>query len=148
MVLFPLHRCGRLGGNIIHDAVDARHFIDDARADLGQQVIGQTRPIDGHEVVGRHGTDGQHEVVRALVAHHADGTGVGQHGEILVDVAVKARQRDFLAENRVALANGFQFVGVMSPMMRMARPGPGNGLTPDHGRAACPAPHRPCALRP
>ena len=132
MVLFPLHRCGRLGGNIIHDAVDARHFIDDARADLGQQVIGQTRPIDGHEVVGRHGADGQHEVVRALVAHHANGTGVGQHGEILVDVAVKARQRDFLAENRVALANGFQFVGRDVAHDADGQAGAGERLTPDH----------------
>lgn len=29
-VLFPLDRCRRLTGNIVSDAVDAAHFINDA----------------------------------------------------------------------------------------------------------------------
>ena len=132
MVLFPLHRCRRLGGDIVHDAVDARHFVDDARADLGEQIVGQARPIDGHKVVGRYGADGQHKIVRALVAHHADGAGVGQHGEILVDVALKTGQRDFLAQNRVALANGFQLVRRDVAHDADRQTGAGERLTPNH----------------
>ena len=66
--------------------------------------------------------------VGALVAHHADGADVGEHGERLPDLALQPGQRAISSRTiasascRIATCSG-----VTSPMIRTPSPGPGNG---------------------
>ena len=52
--LFPLHRCGGLAGDVVDNSVDALDLVDDAAADLVEQLVGDAGPVSGHEVLGRH----------------------------------------------------------------------------------------------
>ena len=108
--LFPLHRCGGLAGNIVYDAVDALDLVDDAAADLVEQLVGDARPVGSHEVLGRHGAQGEHTVVAAAIAHDANGTRVGQDGEILVHFLIFTDLFQLLAVDRVGKA---QRVGLL-----------------------------------
>ena len=51
---FPLDRGRRLAGNIVHHAVDAPYFIDDAVRYLAKQFMRQMSPMRGHEVLRLH----------------------------------------------------------------------------------------------
>lgn len=86
----PLNTRRRFCRHIIQHAVDAGHFIDNAGADAGEGVVGDARPVGGHEIVGDDGAQGDGGGVGALVACEADGAHIGQHGEILADGAVQA----------------------------------------------------------
>ena len=50
--LFPLHRCRGLGSNIVGNAVDVGHLIDDTHRYTVQHLIGDAGPLGGHEVGG------------------------------------------------------------------------------------------------
>ena len=47
---FPLHRCGGLAGDVVDNSVDALDLVDDAAADLVEQLVGDAGPVGGHEV--------------------------------------------------------------------------------------------------
>ena len=87
---FPLHRCGGLAGDVVDNSVDALDLVDDAAADLVEQLVGDAGPVGGHEVLGRHSAQRKHAVVAAAIAHDADGARVGQDGEVLVHLLVFA----------------------------------------------------------
>src|SRR5690606_14458709 len=86
----PFDGGGGLGADVVGDAVDALHFVDDARAELGEQVVGQPGPVGGHAVGGAHGAHHAGFFVGAVVAHHADAAHGQQHGEGLPDGVVEA----------------------------------------------------------
>ena len=90
LYLFPLHRCGGLAGDVVDNSVDALDLVDDAAADLVEQLVGDAGPVGGHEVLGRHSAQRKHAVVAAAIAHDADGARVGQDGEVLVHLLVFA----------------------------------------------------------
>lgn len=48
--LFPLDRAGWFGGDVIGDAVDAGHFVDDARRCFAQEFVAERVIICGHAV--------------------------------------------------------------------------------------------------
>ena len=50
--LFPLHRCGGFGGDVVEDAVDALDLVYDAVGDLVQHLKGDAGPVGGHKVAG------------------------------------------------------------------------------------------------
>ena len=110
MQSFPLHRCGGLAGDVVDNSVDALDLVDDAAADLVEQLVGDARPVGGHEVLGRYGTQGEHAVVAAAVAHDANGARVGQDGEVLVHLLVFAGLFQLFAVDRVGKA---QRVGLL-----------------------------------
>src|SRR4051812_49278305 len=43
----PLDRRGRLAADVVDDAVDAGHLVDDPRRNLRQQLVRQPRPVGG-----------------------------------------------------------------------------------------------------
>src|SRR3712207_1989991 len=49
----PLDRSGRLRRDVEHHPVDLADLVDHPRGDPLEQVVGQTRPVGGHRVVGR-----------------------------------------------------------------------------------------------
>src|SRR3954468_2564430 len=68
----PLDGGWRFAADVVGDAVDAAHFVDDAAGNLLEQGVGQLGPVSGHEVAGLHRTQRDDIVVRAAVAHHAN----------------------------------------------------------------------------
>jgi sortase A len=69
----PLDRGWRLGRDVIGDAVDAAHLVDDAVGDLGQKLMRQLRPFGRHEVGGLHRAQRHDVFVGPDIAHHAYG---------------------------------------------------------------------------
>src|SRR6266513_1020402 len=105
----PLDGRGRLGGDVVGDAVDAAHLVDDAVGDLGEQLVRQRRPLGGHEVGTLHRAQGDDVLVGATVAHHADRFHRQEHREGLRSLVVPVRASQFLDEDRIGLA---QKIGV------------------------------------
>lgn len=70
--LFPLDRRRRLTGNIVGDARDARHLVDDAAGDDLEKLVWQARPARGHEIHGLDCAQRDHIVIAAAVTHHGD----------------------------------------------------------------------------
>ena len=115
--LFPLNRGGRFAAHVVHHAVDAFDFVDDAVGHFAQERVGQLGPVRGHEVAGNHSAQGDDVVVSAAVAHHADGFHGQEHGKCLAGEVVPRGAvfvfvvAQFLNENVVCLA---QQVGVFA----------------------------------
>ena len=72
MILFPLHRSGGFGGDVVDDAVDAVNLVGDAVGDGCEDIIRDSCPVCGHEVVRCDGTDRDDILVRSVIAHNAD----------------------------------------------------------------------------
>ena len=102
--LFPLDRSGGLRGDIVHDAVYAGDLVYDTAGSLVEDVIRDARPVSGHKVARGDAAQREGVIVGAAVAHDADRAGVGQNGEVLVDLGVQTCICDLLTENRVRLA--------------------------------------------
>lgn len=77
LFLFPLNSCRGFGGNIVDDAVNVFHFVDDSHAHFIQHFVGDARPIGGHKVGGGDGAKGQCVIVGSEVAHNADASIIG-----------------------------------------------------------------------
>src|SRR6476469_394010 len=93
-ISLPLDRRRRLRRDIVRDAIDAAHLVDDPGRDLFQQCVGQLGPVGGHEVAGLHGAQGDDVVVGAPVAHDADALHRQEHGERLAGEVVPALLAD------------------------------------------------------
>jgi len=59
--LLPLDGSRGLAGDVEDDSVHAGNFVGDAVRDLGEQVVGQARPVGGHRVFA--GDRAQHDRV-------------------------------------------------------------------------------------
>jgi len=69
----PFDGGGGFAGDVVHDAVDASDFVDDAVGDAGHNLVGEVDPVGGHEVGGLDGPEGDDVFVAAVIAHDADG---------------------------------------------------------------------------
>ena len=69
--LLPLDCCWWLGGDIIDDAVDATHFVDDLVAGLGKEFVWKMYPVGCHPVGGDDGAEGNTAFISAFITHHA-----------------------------------------------------------------------------
>src|SRR3954463_14091149 len=67
----PLDGGRRLRADVVHDAVDALHLVDDARGDRREELVRQARPIGRHAVLALHRANRRRVLVGARVAHHA-----------------------------------------------------------------------------
>ena len=109
---FPLDGCGGFGGDIVDNAVDMGHLIDNADGDPVQHLIGDTGPVGGHEVRGGDAAEGQRIVIRPAIALNAHGAHIGQHREILVHGALQMGLGNLVPENKVRKAQCIQlFLG-------------------------------------
>ncbi len=73
-LLLPFDGGRWLARNIIHHAVYSVYFVDNAVRDPRQQVMGQARPVSGHEILGRYGPDRRGFLIGPLVTHDAHRT--------------------------------------------------------------------------
>jgi len=88
----PLNRRRWLAADVVGDAVDAAHFVDDAAGDAFEEAVGEFGPVGGHEIAGLNGSEGHDVVVGAAIAHDAhafDGEedGEGLAGEFVPGLA-------------------------------------------------------------
>lgn len=125
--LFELDGGRRLTGAIVEHTVDVLDLIDNAAGHGAQNIPGHIVALSRHKVGGGHSTQGHSVVIGTLVTHHADTAHIGQCGIILVDLLIQTRLGDLLTPDCVCILHDGNLFGVTSPMMRMPRPGPGNG---------------------
>src|SRR5829696_5598775 len=128
---FPLYGAGRLAGNVQRHAVDAGHLVDDAVADLLQQVVGESGPVCGHRVVGGDSPDDDGVGVGPRVAHDADGVDRRQYGEALPQLAVEACVSYLVLQHGVGLAKNREPLCRDVPYDPDREPWPGERLPPD-----------------
>src|SRR6267143_2721766 len=128
--LLPLDGRGRLRGDVVHDAVDAPHFIGDPAGDLRHQVVRESRPVRGHPVEALHRAQHAGRFVGALVAHHAHAAHRQEHRERLPEPLPQPGVGDLLLYDGVGLAHDLQAVlgdlaedpdGEAGPGERLAR---------------------------
>ena len=100
MVLFPFDGARGFGGNVVDDAVDAVHLVDDAVGDAGQEIVGEAGPVGGPRVLGGDGADHERVGVGAAVALDADRADRRHHREALPQLAVEPEEP--LARRRTA----------------------------------------------
>ena len=86
--LFPLNRCRRLCGDIIHNPIDALAFIDNSCRNRFQYFIWNPCKISCHEICSRNATQCQCIIISSAVTHNANRTHIGQNRKILVDAPV------------------------------------------------------------
>ena len=70
MILFPLHRSGGFGGDVVDDTVNAVDLIGDPAGDLGQDVIRKPGPVGGHRILGGDRTQDDRVTIGAAIALH------------------------------------------------------------------------------
>src|SRR4030095_3067484 len=61
--LFPFDRGRRFRADVEHDAIDATHFVHDARRHAGEQIVRQPRPVGGHAVAAFAGANAKRVLV-------------------------------------------------------------------------------------
>lgn len=128
---FPFNARRRLRRHIHYYSACMRNLIDDASGNPGDEVIRETRPVGGHEVIGSDGAESDGVVVGALVTHNADALDAGQNGEVLIDMAVETGSGDLLAENGIAFPDDFRLLRSHLPDDADGQAGPREGLAPD-----------------
>ena len=106
----PLDGCGGLTRDVIADAVDALHLVDDTHRNLIQHLVGDTGPVGGHKVAGGHSTESQGIVVGTAVTHNAHGAGVGKDRKILVEILVLAGLGNLIPEDEVGLTQNVRLL--------------------------------------
>ena len=146
---FPLDRRRRLGADVVDDAVDAAHFVDDPVGDAAEHVVRKGIPVGRHAVGARHGAEREDVLVGAVVAHHADAA----HREAARRTPARSRRRDSAVANLLEIdrVGAAQHVERRLASPRRARECRARARETDAGR---PSPRearargRRCALRP
>ena len=130
--LFPLDRGAGLRCEVEEDAVDVLDLVGDALCDVLQQGEGHILDGSGHSVLGVDGTQDDGPALGALTLGHADAFEIGDSGEILPNLALKAVLREFLTQDRIGLSDSLQTITGDRAQAANAQSGAGEGLTENH----------------
>lgn len=105
-LFYLLHLNGTRGlaGEVVANAANALHLVDNAGRDLGQELVAEGVGGGGHKVPRGDGTEQDNVGVDALVAHHSDGPRRIQGGVSLADIVVQTGLTDHRDEDVVGLA--------------------------------------------
>src|SRR5262249_24481392 len=85
----PFNSRRRLGGDVVDDARDPGHLVDDAPRDVVEELVRQVRPVRGHEIHRLDRTQRDDVVVPAPIAHHPDRAHRQEHRERLTHALVE-----------------------------------------------------------
>src|ERR1700730_16061147 len=102
--LFPLDCAGGFGGDVVDDAVDPAHLVDEAGRGAAKEFVRERGVVGGHALGRGDRAQGADEIVGPAVAHHADAPHRQQDGKRLPDRVVETGVADLLQEDRVGLA--------------------------------------------
>src|SRR5438132_11121354 len=92
--LLPLDCAGGFGGDVVDDAVDAAHLVDEAGRGAPQELVREREVVGCHAVGRGYRAQRADEIVGAAVAHHADAPHRQEDGEGLPDRTVEAAVAD------------------------------------------------------
>src|SRR4030095_3524493 len=106
--LFPLDRGRWLRRDVVDDAVDAAHLVDNARRDRRQEIMRQGRPIGGHPVETLHRANRHGVFVRPRVTHDADALHRQQHRKALPQPLIPASFPNLIGDNAIGEAQQIQ----------------------------------------
>ena len=132
MKSFPFNCARRLGREIVQDAVDALDFGDDALHDVLHQVEGDVLHGGGHGILGVDRTDDDGPLIAADAVAHADAPEIRDDGEVLPHLVLQVVLQELLAQDGVALADGFQAVPGDGAQAADSQAGAGEGLAVYH----------------
>ena len=130
--LLPLYCRAGLGGEVEEDAVDVLYLACDALGDVLQQLEGYVLHRSGHGVLGVDSADDDGVSEGALAVLDAYRLEVRHGGEVLPNLALETVLRELLAQDSVALADGFEPVAGDRAQAANAQAGAGERLTIDH----------------
>ena len=85
-------------------------FIYDSNRDFLENIPRNLCKVCSHAINGRYGTNTDRIVIRAAVAHDADGANTRQNGEVLPDFLVKTMLCDDFAQDGIGIAHDFELV--------------------------------------
>src|SRR5665647_786920 len=88
----PLYRAGRLGADVVDDAVDTLDLVDDAARDLLEDLVGKPHPVGRHAVGACDGPHGDYVLVGPPVAHDANRLDGKQHRLSLIHISEPTRR--------------------------------------------------------
>ena len=109
VTLLPLDGGRGLGSHVEDDTVNLGHRVGDARRDVGQDIVGQARPVGRHRILGRHGAQRDRVTIGTAITLNTHGTNVGkQDDRTLPDLLIQAGSRELLASNQVSSAQDIQ----------------------------------------
>ena len=93
--------------------------------------MGDSRPVGGHEIGGVHAAEGDHVLIAAAVAHHADGFHRENGGEGLGGAAIEVLGNDFFEEDFVGIPQNGEAVFGDFAEAADGEAGAGEGVSPD-----------------
>src|SRR3569833_62372 len=102
--LLPLDSRRWFSRDVVHDAGDTGHLIDDAKRDVGEEFVGEFGPVGCHEVDRFDGAQGDDVIVTATVAHDSDGADGKENGESLTRAVVEIVFAELFDEDGVCAA--------------------------------------------
>src|SRR2546425_3404818 len=129
--LLPLDRRWGLRRHVVDDAVHPGHLVHDARGDALEEVVRETRPVRGHEVLGRDRAQCEERGVGAVIALHPDAAHRRQHGERLGDAPIEVGRAQLLDEDRVSVPQRVQPLAVDRTDHAHREAGAGEGMPPE-----------------
>src|SRR6266516_2175077 len=122
--LLPFYGRWWLRADVVHHSIDALHFVDDPRRDVGEQVVRQAGPVRGHPVPALDRSNRDGVLVGPLVPHHTDALHRKQDGKTLPQLRVPAVALHFLRDDGVRLAQQRQSRGRRLPEHAHGEPRP------------------------
>ena len=110
--LFPFDGRRRLRRDVVANAVDTLHLVDDVVRDLGKELVGQVSPVGSHGIGAGDGAECHGILVGAFVAHHAYAPHIGeQDGACLPYLVVESPVAEALDEDVVGILQDAHLLG-------------------------------------
>jgi hypothetical protein len=129
--LFPFDGCGRFGADVVANAIDPTHFIDDACGDTSKKVVGESAPVGGHEIVGIDASHGSYIFIRTSVPHHPYALGFEKDDEGLGGLSVEVCISDFIDEDFIGFAKHIELCSRYFTEAADGKSRTWEGVTPD-----------------
>src|SRR3989344_1199753 len=133
-ILLPsliLNRSRRLLSNIVDNPVHSPDLVDDPAGDMGEELVGQLRPVRGHGVLRGHRPQRDDVRVRARIPHDADAPDREQRGEGLPYLVVMAPVLQLADEDKIRLPHNPQALFRDLSENPDGQPRPGEGMPAD-----------------
>ena len=109
--LLPFDCAWRLGSDVVDDAIDPAHLVDDPVGYPFENPVRKLRPVGGHPVLAGHHPKSGHILVGPVVPHDPNTADGQQDRKRLPEVANEIGAFDLLLHDRVGLAQEIQTLG-------------------------------------
>src|SRR5687768_3909498 len=126
----PLDRARRLRRDVIDDAIDPPHFVDDSARNAVQYVVGHAIPVGGHEVGRLDRSNRENVLIRSLVTHHPHAADRQQHGKRLGGLAIEVCFSNLIDHDLIGVLKNLDALGGHFSEDADGESGAGKGVAP------------------